>query len=113
MDSAKKKELKNAYKSRSVTGGVCCIRCSGNNRVLLQHTRDIEGLRNRFTFAMKIKTNPDPLLLEEWKEYGNDSFTFTVLEQLDRREEQTDKEFQDEIDVLYEMWQEKMQQGDL
>lgn len=113
MNSDRKKELKSAYKSRPVTGGICCIYCKNNNRRLLQSTRNIEGLRNRFTFAMKIKSCPDPLLLEEWKEFGNDAFTFEVLEEIAKREEQTDKEFTADIEVLYEMWLEKLQQSDL
>ena len=107
MDSSKRKEMKNAYKAKKITAGICCIYCSGNNRRLIQATRDTESLRNRFVFSMKTGTNPDPLLLEEWKQYGNDSFSFEVLEEIEKREGQPEKEFADDIDVLYEMWPEK------
>lgn len=113
MDSARKKELKNIYRNSAVTGGICCIRCSGNQRVLIQATRNIESLRNRFDFAMSMKSCPDPSLRGEWLKYGAESFSFDVLEELKKGKNQTDKEFLDDIDVLYEIWQEKSQQGNL
>ena len=56
MDAARKKELKDAYKSRQVVGGICSIRCSGNQNVRIQATADIEGSRNRFDFAVLTGT---------------------------------------------------------
>jgi len=113
MDSSRKKELKNAYKSRPVIGGICCIRCSGNQRCWVQATRNTEGLKNRFDFAMETKLCPDPSMRSEWVKYGGESFSFEVLEELGKGEDQTDKEFSDDINVLYEMWLEKAKQGDL
>lgn len=113
MDSEKRKELKNAYRNRQMTGGICCLKCSGNQRSLIQATRDTESLRNRFNFAMKMKTFPDPQMYDEWKMYGSESFSFTVLEEIKKREDQTEKEFAEDIDVLYEMWLEKSKQGEM
>lgn len=113
MDSARKKELKNAYKSKPVTGGICCIRCSGNQRLLIKATEDIESLRNRFNFAMVTKTCPDPSMRDEWAKYGGKSFSFEVLEEIRKGEDQTEKEFSDDINDLYTMWLEKCQECDL
>lgn len=111
MDSARRRELKSAYKSRPVIGGVCCIRCSGNQRTFLQATRDIESLKKRFDFAIAIGGCPDPTMRGEWEKYGTESFSFTVLEELKKGENQTDQEFSDDIDVLYEIWLEKIKEG--
>lgn len=108
MDAARKKELAVAYKNRRCVGGICCIRCSGNQRVRLQATKNIEGLKNRFEFSMATHTCPDPFFREEWAEYGADTFSFEVLEELKQGETQTDQEFSDDIDELYEMWLEKL-----
>ncbi len=113
MNSNRNKELKNLYKNKAVIGGICCIRCSGNQRSWIQTTRNIEGFRNRFNFALAINSCPDPSMREEWTKYGGESFSFTVLEEIKKGESQTDKEFSDDISVLYEMWLEKSIQGDL
>ena len=113
MNADRKKALKDTYKSKPVTGGVCCIRCSGNQRVCIQATRNIEGLRNRYNFAIATGTCPDPTLRGEWERYGTGSFSFAVLDEIQKRETQTDKEFAEDIDALYEIWLEKSQNGDL
>ena len=113
MNADRKKELKNAYGSKPVIGGVCLIRCSGNQRLRLQATRNIEGLRNRYNFAISTGTSPDPTLSDECDKYGAGSFTFTVLDELKKGDTQSDKEFADDIDALYEIWLEKLQSGEL
>lgn len=113
MNEDRKKELKSSYKSKTVIGGICCIKCSGNQRSWIQTTKNIEGLRNRFNFAVLTQSCLDPSMREEWLKYGIDSFSFTVLEELKKGETQTDKEFSDDINALYELWQEKLNQGDL
>ena len=112
MDATKRKELKNAYKSKPVIGGVCCTRCSGNGRIWLQATRDVESLRNRFAFAKTTRCCPDPSMRADWEKYGIDAFSFEVLEELKKREEQTPREFADDLNLLYEIWLEKSQQGE-
>lgn len=113
MDKDKRKELQNAYKNRTVTGGVYCIRCSGNQRVWLRSTTDIEGMRNRVLFSLKMKGAPEPAMLSECNEYGWDSFSFTVLEELKKGDIQTDKEFADDVAALLEVWLEKYERGEL
>ena len=112
MNADRKKELRDAYKAKPAIGGVCCIRCGGNQRACLQATRNIEGLRHRFDFAMATGTCPDPTLRGEWERYGAESFTFTVLDELKKSETQTDKEFAADVDALYEIWLAKSQNGD-
>lgn len=113
MNADRRKALRDAYKSKPVIGGVCCIRCSGNGRVCIQSTRNIEGLRHRFDFAISMETAPDPTLRGEWEQYGASSFSFSVLDEITKKEGQTDREFADDIDALYEIWLEKSQSGDL
>jgi hypothetical protein len=107
MDTSKRKNLKNAYKDKTVIGGVYCIRCDGNNHVWIKSTTNMEGQRNRFEFARSTNSCPEPGLRTEWLQYGASSFTFSVLEQLVKKDTQTDREFADEIDILLEMFLDK------
>ncbi len=111
MDAARKKELKDSYKNRTKIGGICCIKCSGNQRMYLQATNDTTSLRNRYDFAISTGSCPDPSLRSEWVKYGTESFSFTVLEEIKKGEDQTEKEFSDDIKVLYEIWLDKLGQA--
>lgn len=113
MDKDKRKALQNAYKNRSVVGGVYCVKCSGNGRIWLRSTTDMEGAKNRVLFSLKMKGAPEPSMLRECSEYGWESFSFAVIEELKKKEDQTDKEFADDIATLLEIWTEKYERGEL
>ena len=109
MDKPSKKDLSAKYKTRVQTGGVYCVRCAKSEQVWVHKTTDIKGAKNRYDFAAATKTCPEPGMLDAWKKYGTDAFTFEVLEELTKAEAQTDLEFSDDIAVLFDMWQDKLQ----
>lgn len=45
-------------------------------------------------------------LQEDWARYGADSFSFRVVETLEKKEDQSDKEFAGDLAVLAEMTRE-------
>lgn len=110
MDKSKKKELQEAYKNRSVTGGIYCIECGGNHKKWLKSTTDMEGARNRFEFSARNKGCPEPAMSREFAEYGGESFTFSVVEELKKAETQSAEEFAQDLRALLEMWREKLGQ---
>lgn len=107
MENQSKKDMRDQYKSRSVTGGIYCIKCNGNGHVWMKSTKDIAGQINKFKFFTSTNSCPEPGMNLEWKQYGAESFSLEILEELEKGETQTDKEFGDDIKVLYEMWVEK------
>lgn len=109
MDKNSRKKLKEQYKNRRAIGGVYCIKCSGNGRMLIKSTKDMEGQKNRFKFSLSMNLCPEPVLSTEWNKYGANSFSFIILEEIKKGETQTDSEFSDDIDVLLEMWLEKQE----
>ncbi|MDO5562635.1 MAG: GIY-YIG nuclease family protein [Synergistaceae bacterium] len=113
MDKGKRKGLQSAYKNRTVTGGIYYVKCSGNQRIWIRSTTDIEGTRNKVMFSLKMKGPPEPAMLRECSEYGWESFSFGVLEELKKKEAQTDKEFADNIATLLEIWLEKYERGEI
>ena len=110
MDSAKRKELKNTYKDKPAVGGIYLIQCSGDGRTWVKSTTNLAGQRNKFAFSISMGSCPEPAMRTEWIQYGAQSFSFVILEELKQKETQTNREFSEDIDVLLEIWLEKYRQ---
>jgi hypothetical protein len=90
---------------------VYCIRCGGNGRAWIKITKNMTGQMNSFQFSVSNGMCPSPEMRAEWHEYGKESFTLTVLEELEKKETQTDAQFGNDLAVLLEMWREKQEQN--
>lgn len=113
MEKYKKRELRNRYKDKVIIGGVYCIKCNENNHIWIKSVRDMSGSKNRFEFAVSTNSCPEPDLRIEWAEYGAKSFSFVILEEIKKKENQSEREFLNDINVLLEMWLEKSRQDNL
>lgn len=112
MDADKRKRIKDDYKSKVAVGAVYAIECGGTRRRIIKSTTNIDGIKNRFQFALKTKSCPDPALRDEWLKFGSDAFSLVVLEELRMKEDQSAGEFADDIKLLYELWLEKLANDD-
>lgn len=110
MDKEKRKELMDAYKNRTVIGGIYCIKCSGNGRKRIKATTDMQGAKNLYQSSIDVSGCPEPSMMKEWSEYGTASFSFICLEELKKGETQTAAEFAADVKALYELWLEKEKQ---
>lgn len=112
-DGKSKKELQAQYKEREVVGGVYIIRNTLNNKILLKAEANLQGSKNRFEFSQKTGSCVDMKLQNDWNKDGGEHFVFEVLEELKKGETQTSKEFKADIDVLKEIWLDKLSDRDL
>ena len=112
-DNKTKKELLAQYKEREAIGGVYIIRNTRNNKLLLDASADIKIVRNRFEFARQTGSCVNMKLQKDWAEHGSASFALEVLEELRKGETQTDKEFKADIELLKEIWSEKLKNEDM
>lgn len=108
MDGLSKKALKEQYRNRECIGGVFCIKCDCNNNRWLQATTNIQGWKNRFDFSVLINSCPDTNMMKEWKQFGASAFSFEILEEIKKKETQTEQEFADDVNTLLEIWTEKL-----
>ena len=103
-----RKELKTEYKNRTIVGGVFTIKNQLNNKLLLCATTDLMGSKNRFEFAQMTGNCVDMKLKQDWDVQKGKQYLLEVLEEINKKETQTDKEFKADLELLKEMWQEKL-----
>lgn len=108
MKSEDKKQARAAYKERIVVGGVYAITNTVTGGRLVEATQSLAASRNRFEFAQTTGLAVALTLQKDWDTYGPESFVFEVLEELERGETQTPREFANDLKLLKELWLEKM-----
>lgn len=107
MNSEDKKKIISQYKQRVETGGVIAVKNNATGKILLEATRDVDGYKNRFEFSKKTGSAVSLKLTQDFKIYGAESFSLEVLETIKKGENQTPKEFSDDVKLLKELWREK------
>jgi DNA-binding CsgD family transcriptional regulator len=104
MDKVGKKELINSYKHQEIEMGIIQI----SNGVTGYSYVDIctnlykpfEGIKFQLNFGrFKVKG-----LQEDWNKYGEEAFTFEVVEKLKPNEGTTDKKKMDDLKELLRIW---------
>lgn len=113
LDKQNRKELIQNYKERKIIGGIYCIKNTENGKILLQATVDLQGGLNRYEFAIKTGSCVSVFLQKDWAVYGKDVFVVEVLDRLEKKEEQTQKEFLQDIKDLGQLWKEKFDKEQL
>jgi len=107
MQNPTKKEKLAQYKERKVIGAVYLIKNTVNEKQLLLSTCDLQGSKNRFEFSQKTNSCVDLELQKDWDLFGGSIFFLEVVEQLEKKDTQTAKEFAEDIETLRELWLEK------
>lgn len=103
-----KKALSKAYRERTVVGGVYTVTNTKNNRCLLCSAADLKGAQNRYQFALATGGCIHPKLQEDWKEYGAQSFRFDIIEEIEKKDGQTDADFALDLAALQELIAERL-----
>ena len=113
MSDAKpsKKELLRAFKAEREVGGVYAIKNKATGKTLIQTTTTISKAKGILDFAKITGSCVHPLIADDWKAYGPDSFELEILETLERKDEESDAEFADEVRALGELWAERFPDG--
>ena len=105
---ADKKELKAEYLQRLRLGGVFSIENKVTGKLFLGSGVDLKSCENRYSFSKSTGGCSYLKMQDDWNQYGPEAFSFSVLETLEKKNEQTDKEFLQDIKTLEELWREKL-----
>jgi hypothetical protein len=100
--------LKNEYKQRKIAGGIFRLNNTKNGRYLLEHTPNLQAKENSFNFMVSTDTCFHYKLKEDWDIFGGSVFIFEVLEEIDKKKEQSQQEFISDLEMLEKLWSEKL-----
>jgi hypothetical protein len=105
----KRKELKQWYKENPPQGGVYQIKNKVNNKILLRSAFNFHAGFNRDQMELDRGISRFESLQADWKACGSGQFTFEILDVLKPKEEATLDQQRKELQLLEELWCEKLQ----
>ena len=108
VDMDRRKTLINQYKQRKVIGGIYRVNNTRNGMYLLGHAADLQAKKNSFDFMLSTGSCFDYKLKKDIAEFGNKAFNFEVLETLEKKNEQSREEFEDDLNVLHQIWKDSL-----
>lgn len=83
MENDRRKELRDAYKSRRPVMGVVSLRCKATGERFLGTTRDADKELNGLRARLDGGGHPNRRLQGLWSELGEEGFAFEVVDTLE------------------------------
>ncbi|MCA9876557.1 MAG: GIY-YIG nuclease family protein [Thermomicrobiales bacterium] len=71
-----------AYKERAIPAGIYRVRCTATGEVWIGQSPNLEAIRNRLWFTLRMGSHRTARLQQTWRDHGAESFTFEVVEQV-------------------------------
>jgi hypothetical protein len=102
----------NEYKERKVIGGVFRVVNTRNGKYLLDYAADLQAKQNNFNFMVTTNASFDYKMDKDWKEFGAAAFKFEVLDSLEKKKDQSQEQFIEDLKTLKQMWVEKGAAGE-
>jgi hypothetical protein len=103
-----RKTLVNEYKQRKIIGGIYRITNTSNGKYLLDYTPNLQAKQNAFDFMVSSGSCFNYKLAQDWTSFGGKAFRFEILEELEKKKDQTRDEFIEDLSVLTQLWSEKL-----
>lgn len=79
MKNAIKQQLKEKAKNYPITMGVLAVTNIITRKQFIQGSINVEALRNKIKFSLRIGQYPQRQLQADWKEYGENAFVFECI----------------------------------
>jgi hypothetical protein len=103
-----KRELKKQYQQTLPPMGIYQIMNLATSRILIGSSKNLPGKLNSSRFQLKMGSHMNRELQHDYLQYGEDGFSFSVLDTLDPKEG-LDHDYAGDLAVLEEMWLDRLQ----
>ncbi len=107
MSKEQKREIASEYKQRKTTGGIYKITNTANEKYILKAEVDLQSFQNRYDFSIKMNSCLLPKLQKDFNQYGAGIFVLEFLEEVEKKEDESNMGFKDRLKRLEEFWAEK------
>lgn len=107
----RKRELKEQYKQTRPRMGLFMVRSKASGKCFVEATQDLRSRLNSTKVKLNAAMHPNRELQEEWRERGEEDFTFEVLETLEYDQDATKTDYTDDLELLKALWLEKHGEG--
>lgn len=109
-----RKELSRHYAQTHRPMGVYQIRNLQNGKLLVGSSLDLDGIFNRHRFMLEMDGNANKQLQQDWNIFGEENFSFEVLERLKPAEEYVQsreelEKYKAELETMEQLWLEELQ----
>lgn len=103
-------EAKKYYKNHKRPMGIYRIRNTQNGKSYVGYSTDIDARINRQKAELKFGSHRNKGLLSEWKAFGDSTFAFEVLDELEH-DVNSKSDPEEELRFLSDMWIRKLEQA--
>ena len=103
-----KNNLKKQYKQTLTPMGVFQIKNLANGKIFVGSSKNLPGKINSHRFQLKMGSHMNRALQREFTLYGEEKFSFTVLDTLESQEDPK-YDYTIDLEVLEKMWIERLQ----
>jgi hypothetical protein len=104
----RRKTLTNEYKQGKIIGGIYRVTNTLNGMYLLDYAINLQAKQNMFNFMASSGSCLDYRMKKDWTAFGGKAFIFETLEVLEKKKEQTQDEFINDLKMLEQLWSEKL-----
>lgn len=101
-----RKELKTEFKRKKPVAGVFQIQNKVNGKILIEGTTNIPSRWNRHRTELRFGSHRNKILQKDWKDFGEENFEFSVLSELEIKEDEN-LNLNSEVKLLKEMVEEE------
>ena len=98
-----KKELRQQFEKIPVEAGIYQVKNLQNQKIFIGKTPNLKTL-NGMKHILNLGANNNKELQSEWKQFGQDAFSFTVLELSEKKHGDASFNEKKELERLEEKW---------
>lgn len=103
-----KSEIKKQYKSAPPVMGIYRITNLVNKKIFIGSSRNLPGRINRHKFELKFGSEQITGLLDDYKKFGEENFSFEIIDKLEPKEE-SGYDPRGDLAELEHLWIEQLQ----
>lgn len=110
---AERKQLQEKFKAYQTPMGLYQVKNEKNGRFMVATASNLPGKLNSTIFQLKLGSYILKELQDDWRNFGEEAFEMSVLEELAYDVNDPQKNYQEDLAVLKELWLEKLTDEEL